>query len=122
MIKKDDILKLSNTKLRRLKKGELVDAVLTLKSELNDALSANNSTVLQVESHELNEEVVKLRSQNEALRSKVSELHRNVKQLYKTISLNKKVIKANNIDCSIKIKELKSLKERGLWRRLLNIS
>ena len=71
MTDRRDILSKSNTYIRKMKKGALVDAIIGLKSLVNDIDSNTNMDTLAIEAAELSESKEKTENLNEKLRKSI---------------------------------------------------
>jgi hypothetical protein len=108
-----ELLTMSNNSIRKMKKGQLVDAILSLKSMYNDVLSSNNPDATSIELAELTLEIEALKASKSALMQQIIGLKDELRITYK-----KGIRKAEAIH-NLKY-ELDLYKKRGFWDRVFN--
>jgi len=105
-----DVLNMSNTAIKKLKKGELENAVIRLKSLYNDSVSNGDANSLGIQLKEATDEVHQLRKTNAKLKSLVDSLRDEIVVLHD--KGRRKAATISELNFKIETLESKNLIER----------
>lgn len=110
-----EVLLMSNTSIRKLRKGDLVDIVIQIKSVMNDKEVGSSEDVMGIELLTQQEELVKLRQAHKKLMERVGVLRTENEVIKHKAGRKVKLIAALKLE----INDLNASIKKSWWQKII---